>query len=909
MSHVLTNNTGSSIILTLNNVTSPEANVISMAPGESLLYDEVIITNQLDPNYNVPLIYEYIDAGILLNQEIQGVTESELQLMSQGNTVVDLITGIPKLLSKVVTEGIDNLQVLPVSNPTGALQYIYYKSIQGMSISMDFGKSQTLISNVNLLYPNEITSFAVQVYESNNGVLQPVNRLYIGTLREGVKTFTPGVDTTYVNFDENASFNEISPIFKNSLEEVIQNVTTGPIYTPVSDIKTFPTFCPTFVLAIINTPYNSGCPIFIASRSIQTLVTTDVDYTIDPDNPTTGSYSQINTQRKIFFKYLHSNIYQYSNIYQNNVNIQTPFFDDGGSPPLPLYNKWILLQETNNWGFVPLIHDISGIITEVGGNDYNDNLYGENTEDQFFASDIVDVITEYIPTGALVLLKYPGPNGGEGSYPLSNSLYKITCFESLVDPITKLPNRPIISTIALPNTGAFSYGNQWDVRNMSYLFEIGSSKFNIFLTEPNNVWRYSSVSNIGIANTEATVIWEQLLYNGNIVSYFDTAVTNGILTVGGTTSLKELAGFVVLPKNNTINNYIALLASEIGLIFYSLKLINNIFEPGAKTTRTLLTNIAKFPISDIKTSISGESLYAFTSSYASQIPRTYYENTNCLQLVDNQLSLMKDVYYLKPNIENSDSPYYVTENFLRVNYVPSMEQLSHDPVLINANYSYNLKSAEYNFKLSKLSDDHILVDCLLSSLAYKYYIPYITERIISSVSPAEPDILELHDYKHAFKANIVFISFDTDLSSYTQISVSKQQIVTLPGTYIFDYFFGDYTSFVCIGLDNSVIIPSNISTVKNTSGEFVSYLTFTSAFSGTIYMHTNTVGPVPFAVSGLFAVLDYSNGGLYPSLTGYYPQVSLDSSVLGLLNDIRYIDANRLEISFTSAVNTIVNLI
>lgn len=799
MSNILTNNTGSSIILTLNNVTSPDANLISMAPGESLLYSEVAIIDVTDPNYNVPLLQEYIDAGILLRQDVTGITESQLQLMSQGNTVIDLTTGIPKMLSKVVTTGVDNLQVLPVSNSTGLLKYVYYKSIQGMSISSDFGKSQVLISNANLLYPDEITSFAVQIYDSNAGILREVNRLYIGTLREGVKTFTPGVDATYVNFDENASFNNVSPIFKNSLTVTVDPTPTYAYF--------FPSFCATYVLAIINEPRTSGCPIFIASRTMQQ---------IDAGVPV--------YQTKVVYKYLHPQIYV-----NNTLTTITP-------------NTWFLLQE-------------------------NTTTYTTLT----FPQHIFDVITEYTPTGALITIK-------SSSSP-SNKLYNIYC----------VPNAtaiPVITEIALHS----SLQNA-TIKNLSYLSEIGSSNYSIFITLSDQVWRYSSAT------------WSHFIYPGATPTYLDTSLTNGVLTTGGTTNLKDLSGFVMLPKTNTSNGYIALLASEIGLIFYDLILVNNAFISGAKTTRNLLTNVVRFPISDIKTSIYGENFYVFTSSYSSQIPKTYYQNTNCLQLIDNDNSLIKDIYYLKSDVESTTSPYYVTENLLYLNHIPSAEQLSYIPVLINSNYSYSLISPKYIFKLNNIIDS-TLVTALKTVLAYKYYVSYITERIVSSISPAELDVLQLNDYTHAVKANISAIT--SIALPATQIFVSNQTSVTLPGMYTFDFVSGNYTSFVCIGSDNSVVIPSDISTTKNTSSEFTSYITFTQPFSGTIYAHQNTVGPVPFTVSGLFAVLDYS---AKPSLTGQYPQVSLDSSVFSLLNDIRYIDANRLEISFSSAVDTIVNLI
>lgn len=820
MSNVLTNNANTSIILTLNNVNSPEANVISMAPGESLLYDNVIVTDELDINYNVPLIQEYIDAGILLKQDISGITSSELQLLSQGNLVINLSTGIPKLISKTSLTNIDNLQILPISNINGNLQYIYYKSIQGMSISSDFGVSQTLISNDNLLYPDEITSFAVQIYDSNDGILQQVNRLYIGTLKEGVKIFTPGVDTTYVDFDVDAFIGPtdpvvssyetpetpepvglFNPIFKNSITTL-----DGTTYT-----KKTSNFCATYVLAIINNPINTGCPIFIATRTRHT------------DSSQSSSYFT-----KIVCKYLHSFIYV------NKVKTST------------IYNNWILLQEND------AIID-SSMVSSIT-----------------FPQHILDIITEYIPTGALLLIQ---------SNTL-NSLYIITCTSDIISAptIVEIPSWPI----GLLNI---------KLKNISYLSEIDSNNYDIFITTDTTVWRYSS------KNTT----WEKLLYPTSTVSYFTTSITEGVLDVTGTANLKELSNFIVIPKNDTTNEYIGILGSELGLIQYNLKLVNNIFTSGAKVVRTLLSNVAKSVISDIKYSLYGQNIYVFTCSYSSQIPRAYVDNIGCLQLINDNTNLVKSVYYIKPDVETTnDSIYYVSEDSQSVNYIPSNEQKSSVPVQIDADYTYSFLSPKYSFKLNSISDDTILVPILTSTLAHKYYFPNITERIISSISPAERNTLELNNYMHAFKANYI-TSVDvlsTDLGTPTIIY--KQSIVTLEDTYIYSYYYNNYTSFVCISSDNKVIIPENISTVLKDTNKYISYLTFTTPFSGTIYTKT-AASTANYPVSGLFTVITHS--------LAKYPQVILDDSVVSLLDDVHYIDGNRLELSFSSTVNTSVTLV
>jgi hypothetical protein len=199
-------------------------------------------------------------------------------------------------------------------------------------------------------------------------------------------------------------------------------------------------------------------------------------------------------------------------------------------------------------------------------------------------------------------------------------------------------------------------------------------------------------------------------------------------------------------------------------------------------------------------------------------------------------------------------------------------------------------------KLSYFKYDSVLVTALKQDIAYKYYFPNITERIISSKNKIEVDILQLDEFKHPMKMNFI-----TDMP-YTYsvddiILISNSTSVVLP-TFIDNGITRN--SFVCISNTNKVILPASIVQTVLISGQYTTTLTFSEAFSGTIFINTET-GVTTENVVGLFAIVQHDLDRL--------PQVELDSSVAGILNDIRYIDRNRLEISFKSEVDTTITLV
>ena len=874
MTQILTNAANNCIILTLNNTLSSDVNVISMTPGESLLYDSIAITDETDPNYNVLLLQDYIDSGVLIESTLTSDHSSQLQLLSQANFTIKLSNGVPEMVAKCSRVNVDNLQILPVSDKDGNIVCIYYKSIQGMSISTDLGATQTLISNDNLLFPDEITSFAVQIYDSYNGILQIVNRLYIGTLREGVKTFTPNIDVSYVNYDSNVKFSDTQPLFKNCIKQTQRVIQTGLVSgdtdtTTVSVV--YPNYCATFILGIINNPYNCGSPIFIASRPqhSETNTTTTIGYTnglitsgptvVNNITPIVNEY-----KTKVAFKYLNQTIYQ-NNLLVNSIPTPLSYFNTS--------NNWVLLQENGSTSI-----DLINIINTIT-----------------FQNDILDVITEYTPTGLLLLTR-----NSSGT----NNLYQITCSLNL----TNIP--AIAEPIALPVSL-----QTVKIKSMSYMIESNSTNFDIFITTDISVWRYSSVSNAWLIFIHKDAASQRL--NGTIDSqYLDTSETQGILTWNGLGYLQELTSFVLLPKVNTLTEYIGFLGSELGILYFTLTLASNTntFTTNYKNGRTLLYNVAKSVISDIKLVNS----YAFVCSYGTQIPRSYSGDTNCLQLIENSNSLVNQVIYLKPDVELiTDSPYYVSQNTLAINSVFSGEQKSFSPVLIDTIYTYNLISPEYTFKMNTLLEDSILSTALCSFLSYKYYYPTIIERLISSVSILEPAVQQLDEYRHLVKINNIN-SISTSVDTGQATFVEEQISVILP---IFVDNNHTKNSIVCISFDGRTIVPINIEQIlvkKYTptptelagdsnyyadtgyiNDQYQTILTFSEIFTGTIFVQLN-ISEATLAFSGLYTIL---NHGL-----NKYPQVLLDSSVIGNLNDIKYIDSGRLEISFSSSVNTSITL-
>jgi hypothetical protein len=535
------------------------------------LYDDIVVSDTLDPHYNLDLINEYIGYGILQVETLTDTKQSEVQIYSPANLSVILTRGIPELISKSEYHA-NNLQILPVVDNNGKLLCIYYKTTTGMAYSLDGGITQIGINNDNLIYPEEITSFAAQTYDSINGVLVPVARLFIGTLREGVKTYVPG-DITYLDFEPNAGFD--TPDDPYNAKALFRHVTltTTLDYTvtenppKITNTKEYNDFCPTFILTLPNNPYNSGCPIFIASRSKYTLGTKIINGIDDVTEYFSSGY-----EMRVFFKYLHAKVYR-DGILADTINeANIPYYytdmDDFTSR-----GRWVLLQSLDpaSEGGID-VEDVSSIIMipELSGQ-------------------ILDTLSDYNSSGSIFLTRDDSGN---------NKLYEISLTSGVPDPTPPpaeaTPENPtvypvVITELAIPNELLNA-----KILNISRLNETASTEYNIFITTATEVWRYSTATKDAITDLDK---WSNLINSNTTTTYFNTTLVNGILTpdpgVNPHGYLQELSNFILVPKVDTTNGYIGLLGTEIGIIFYDLLLVNNSFIAGAKSARTLLNNTAK----------------------------------------------------------------------------------------------------------------------------------------------------------------------------------------------------------------------------------------------------------------------------------------------------------------------------
>ena len=449
MTQILTNPASNSIILTLNNTLSADSNILSLDPGESVLYNSVAITDPTDKNYNVTLLQDYVDNGVLLLETLTATHSSGLQILTQANLTLGLGSGVPEIVCKSAPTESNNLEILPVLDTYGSVFCIYYKTTWGVSVSFDLGATQTLISNENLLFPDEITSIAAQSYDSNGGILVPAKRLYIGTLREGVKTFTPGIDTTYVDFDPNAKFDNSASIFKHCTTETkVTNITNdgGPVDTSTSYIYTYADYCPSFVLGIFNKSINSGCGILVATRPTLTefTTTTNIAYTggvianFSTDVSVTTSAPAKSNKTKVSFKYLHDYIFK--------DNVVIPTIDS--TLPQPSYltnsNGWVKVQELGT-----TVDSTSNILSSIT-----------------FQDDILDCITEYTPTGALFVTK--DSTGHNNLYEFTSSI-NINALPTIIE-IQLVPS--ILQTAKI---NGISYADGY-----------------IFIALSDSVWKYDS---------------------------------------------------------------------------------------------------------------------------------------------------------------------------------------------------------------------------------------------------------------------------------------------------------------------------------------------------------------------------------------------------------------------------------
>lgn len=236
-------------------------------PDESIFYRNFLVSDIQSTLYNQNKLDSYVKQGILSDSyftplppsiSVTGITNNthSLAFSTSGNIIKTPAhnTYNHLSLSYVLDSSLDKIKL------------IVYRDTDGMSYSTDGGMTCIKIPNTNLLYPNEITSFVIQAH-TNISVTVAKSKIFIGTLREGLKSFTidlssgweqEGADEHTIVSGTNNYFS-----FKHSITNLNKvKASDGIVYDYVpSD------FAPCYVLTVNNYPITAGNGILVAVNS------------------------------------------------------------------------------------------------------------------------------------------------------------------------------------------------------------------------------------------------------------------------------------------------------------------------------------------------------------------------------------------------------------------------------------------------------------------------------------------------------------------------------------------------------------------------------------------------------------------------------------------------------------------
>jgi hypothetical protein len=193
---LLSNITDSSVMLQFYNSSiynAEQKDIISqIVADEVLFYNDVVVTDKLSPFYNEPTISTYINTGILSDTYIKPIPPSAKFSGVTGSchTITNTLKKIPQASKQ------DHLEVFYTTDVNDKIKILVYRDTEGLSFSIDGGNTITSIPSTGLLYPAEVTSVGIQnaTNVSNTGAI----KIWIGTLREGLKSYTIG-DSSWIS--------------------------------------------------------------------------------------------------------------------------------------------------------------------------------------------------------------------------------------------------------------------------------------------------------------------------------------------------------------------------------------------------------------------------------------------------------------------------------------------------------------------------------------------------------------------------------------------------------------------------------------------------------------------------------------------------------------------------------------
>jgi hypothetical protein len=617
---LLTNEIGSCIALELT-----DGQITQVGPDDVLFYDVVVDSDITSTTYNLDTVNTLISNDILAYTDVVLTEPIPTVQSSFGGTFVGTVSSnkAVQVINRDISQTTNHLDMLPVTDSAGNLLIIYYRDTEGMSYSLNSGKSSVLISNTNLLYPDEITSYSVQISDSVTAS-KTILKLFVATLREGIKTFIPGIDTTYQDFVSLDSVSDGTLVgTQPSIDYLFQNYVADETST-YSHINTG--FAPIYILGILNYTPNNGCPLITYSRCLK-------------DGLPAFKYCITPLQNQVYVTtYTNGKAQKTLTSVVNTVDLSTSLWPVTSS--ILSSTNWAILQTDNGvvatkyldlqQGILPVnLIDISGY-----SNCYN-----------------------YINTGQV------------SSYLVSIKTYSValnTINNNFIRfcSTTTINSSLLIETISItPPPQSLSLEPY--ITGTSFFSDPTTGIETIFVTTDSVVWQYfNSAWSIYISNY-ANV-------SNTLSAYLSTAVDkNMLLTTTASdivTYVTGLRGFSIASVPNNTTNFVGFLGSNIGIIQYRYLCINGVLTIKDTTNvpgRVLRQDLFNSYISDLN--IPTGTNIVLSCGIKTAVPVRYDTNSN------------QTYYTYIPNYSvNLPSPIVstTTEYFDRNNYLVSGENIS-----------------------------------------------------------------------------------------------------------------------------------------------------------------------------------------------------------------------------------------
>lgn len=551
-SSLLTNITNSSIALQLYNISNDDGeqrNIISnFTPNKTVFYEDIVELNPDTPFYNKDKIDAYISEKILSSSAVTPTLPSVDIQGVPGSTSIFSVTKHNAVIKNSINNNLDSLECFYGTDTANNIKIIVYKNLNSFSYTLNRGKSIIEIPSNGLLYFDEITSVAIQTYHNGNAYTG-IPKIWIGTLREGLKSYTIGDSfwvaegsgdyilgtTTTGSISDNAGVNpvscpitDISYLFKHSITNTYAYVRDSglpsqKVVAEYSDTSGNPLkykadgFAPCYIISLNNAPISAGNPIIV-------FCNTNIDGASSP---------------KYIFKYLATSFVKYVTDPLSLAYSQVPTTAALSN----IATSWTICNSTNTINFTSLPTSIYDVLKTTS----------------FKTSHSVSSVSSNLTTVSVLT---------DGRFYVE--LYSIAASMETPTAARKL------SVIKFTDVGA-SQSIAIETQNFSGISSYSNSGYTeIFLTERMKVWRCSNSLPI---TTNINGWYSQ---NGFIQPWISADDTQdernfrirgdySFAIEGSVSYLSGLRGFGIL-KASTSNDLIGLINTDFGMV--SLKLVS-----------------------------------------------------------------------------------------------------------------------------------------------------------------------------------------------------------------------------------------------------------------------------------------------------------------------------------------------